>query len=273
MEIRTSDRPPGKGATGKGPERGGPRRQNERSARKLAGPNGEVHLWPIALGEPARQGPGEAALLSVDETARAARFRFDRDRRHFIAGRAALRRILARYLDMDPPTLRFAYGAAGKPALSGPPESEEIQFNLSHSAGQALLAVARGRPLGVDLEALRPSDDLPAVAKRFFARGELSALADIPQALYAQAFFACWTRKEALLKAYGGGLSLPLDGFCVSVDPRAPARLISTDFDPGAAGRWSLMDLALEAPLDQRFRAALAIEGPLPYCRVCSLER
>ena len=271
MEIRGSERSLGRGASGEGPERGGAHRQNERSPRKPAGLNGAVDLWPIALDEIARQ--GEAALLSADETARAARFRFDRDRQHFIAGRAALRRILARYLDRDPAALRFAYGPAGKPALGGAPQGEDIRFNLSHSAGQALLAVARGRALGVDLEALRMSDDLPAVAKRFFARGELSALASIPQALYAQAFFACWTRKEALLKAYGGGLSLPLDGFCVSVDPRAPARLISTDFDPGAAGRWSLMDLVLEAPLDQRFRAALAIEGLPPLCRFRSLDR
>lgn len=227
----------------------------------------QVHVWPFSLASTSAASAEEAKLLSADETARAERFHFDRDRQGFITGRAALRRVLAHYLEADPAALGFSYGPAGKPSLFEPPEGQELNFNLSHSAGWGLLAVTRGREIGVDLERIRSSDDLAAVARRFFARDEVAALADIDPALFEQAFFACWTRKEALLKAFGAGLSLPLDGFCVSLDPREPARLISTAFRPAEVRRWSLVDIDLGAPLKQDFRAALAVEGTSPECR------
>ncbi len=227
----------------------------------------QVHLWPFSLASTSATSAKEAKLLSADEAKRAARFHFARDRRGFIAGRAALRRILAHYLETDPAALRFSYGPAGKPKLCGPQVGKELNFNLSHSVGWGLLAVTRGREIGVDLELIRADDDLAAVARRFFAPAETADLAGFAPPLHEQAFCACWTRKEALLKAFGAGLSLPLDGFCVSVDPREPARLISTEFRPAEARRWSLIDVDLGPPLKQDFRAALAIEGPPPECR------
>lgn len=232
----------------------------------------QVHLWQFDLDDRASTNPDDAGLLSADEAERAARFRFERDRQRFVAGRAALRRILGRYLDSDPADLQFTYGPAGKPALAEQPDGIALSFNLSHSAERALLAVAAGRALGIDIERIRRSSDLPAVAERFFARGEIAALGRIDPSLYIEGFFVCWTRKEALLKAFGAGLSLPLDGFCVAVDPGAPAALLSTAFRPDEAERWSLLDVSPTPEGSPDYRAALAIEGPLPDCRYFQLE-
>lgn len=227
----------------------------------------QVHLWELPLIDPAAIEQDDLRLLSADENARATRFRFPSDRQRFIAGRASLRRILAQYLGKDPSALRFSYGAAGKPKLLEQDHGGMLHFNLAHSEDWGLLAIARSRTIGVDLERVRFSDDLGEVAKRFFAPAEGAALEEFAPPLYEQAFFACWTRKEAFLKALGTGLNLPLDGFCVSVDPRVPARLISTEFRPAEVKRWSLLDVALRPPLDRDFRAALAVEGAPPVCR------
>lgn len=232
----------------------------------------QVHLWQLDLDHRAAAAPDDSALLSADETERAGRFRFEGDRRRFVAGRAALRRILGGYLDSDPAQLQFTYGPAGKPALSGQPAGATLSFNLSHSAERALLAVAAGRALGTDIERIRRSDDLAAVAGRFFARGEIAALGLLDHSLYIEGFFACWTRKEALLKAFGAGLSLPLDGFCVAVDPGTPAALLSTAFRPDEAERWSILDVSPTPTGSPAYRAALAIEGPQPVCRYFQLE-
>lgn len=226
----------------------------------------EVHLWALPLAESDDEGAAET-LLSADERDRAARFRFARDRRRFSLGRAGLRRLLGIYLDRDPAALDFAYGPAGKPELAGSAEASGLRFNLSNSADWALLAVARGRQLGVDLEGIPEGRDLMAIARRFFAAEEVTAFEGFAADQRAEAFCAIWTRKEALLKAFGAGLSLPLDGFCVSADPAAPARLLSTAFRPAEAARWSLADIALAPPLAGAFRAALAIEGPPPHYR------
>jgi 4'-phosphopantetheinyl transferase len=234
--------------------------------------DGALHLWLFPLAGSGAATAADAEMLSPDEALRAERFRFERDRTRFIAGRATLRRILASYLDAEPRSLSFSYGPAGKPEIAGPQATAKLSFNLSNSADWALLAVSRGRCLGVDLERIPDADDLAAVAKRFFAAAEAAALAAYDPPLYAEAFCAIWTRKEALLKAFGAGLSLPLDGFCVSTDPSQPARLLSTEFRPAEAQRWSLHDVALEPPLAGQFRAALAVEGGLPVCRCFRLD-
>ena len=247
---------------------GPPHGQVDRSPEvSLAGLRDQVDLWSFALDGDAASAARDAALLSSDETTRAERFHVARDRQRFVAGRACLRRILASYLVAHPAALAFTYGPAGKPELAGLQAATDLRFNLSHCEDQALLAVVRSRRLGLDLERVRPGRDLAAIAGRFFTPAEAAALASFAPPLHEQAFFAIWTRKEALLKAFGAGLSLPLDGFCVSADPREPARLESTDFRPPEAERWSLIDVELDSPLAHGFRAALAIEGPLPACR------
>ena len=233
---------------------------------------GAVHVWAFPLAAPDGDEAGQQALLSADERARAERFRFDRHRRRFVTGRVTLRRLLGHYLEADPAALTFSYGPAGKPEVAGPEAARGLSFNLSNSEDWALLAVARGQRLGIDLEAIRDEEDRGAVARRFFAAAEVAALESFAAPRQAETFCAIWTRKEALLKACGAGLSLPLDGFCVSADPAGPARLLSTDFRPEEAARWSLTDIALAPPLAGAFRAALAIEGPLPPCRLFRLD-
>jgi 4'-phosphopantetheinyl transferase len=179
----------------------------------------------------------------------------DRDR--FIAGRGLLRAILGRYLGLPPERLRFYYGPQGKPALDPDSEEDGIQFNVSHCHDFALFAVTRGRQVGIDLERIRPLPEAGQVAERFFSAQERSVFHALPESDRQLAFFRCWTRKEAFIKAEGQGLSLPLDGFDVSLAPGQPAKLLAVKRDPEEASRWSLYDL-WPAP---GFVAAVAAEG------------
>jgi 4'-phosphopantetheinyl transferase len=204
----------------------------------------DVHIWCAALDQLPGRVSRLAQLLSVDERERAGRLVFEQHRQHFIVGRGLLRLILGRYLELAPDQLKFEYGRQGKPALanlSGPPA---LAFNLSHSHGLALYAVASNRALGVDVEAIRRLDDLEAIAKRFFSATEYTVLSSLPPAQKPTGFFNCWTRKEAYIKAIGDGLSYPLDRFDVSLRPGEPARLLRVQDDPQATGRWSLYHLA-----------------------------
>ena len=218
---------------------------------------GEVHVWCATLDQPTSQFLRLAQMLSADEHARADRYCFTRDRQHFIVGRALLRVILGRYLDVEPDRLRFAYSYHGKPSLAEPFGSGILRFNVSHSQGLALYAVARDRQIGVDLERTRPVDDLEQIAERFFSPREHAALRALPTQMKHEAFFNCWTRKEAYVKARGDGLSLPLDQFDVSLGPGDPARLLHNEREPQEVTRWSLQELT-PAP---GYIAALAIEG------------
>ena len=160
-------------------------------------------------------------ILEPDERARAARFRFARDRRRYVVRHAVLRTLLAAPRGSSPAALRFAFNAQGKPSIDGSPE-----FNISHSHGLALIAIASDGAVGCDIEWRDPSFAEETIAEQFFAPREVTALRALPDDLQAQAFFDCWTRKEAYVKARGLGLSLPLDSFAVSLDPRHPAALL-----------------------------------------------
>ena len=217
----------------------------------------EVHVWQAGLDRPPAQVHTLLHTLSTDERARAERFHFRRDREHFIVARGLLRAILGRYLNREPGRLQFRYSPYGKPALAQDSGGTGLCFNVSHSHGLALYAVTRGREVGVDVEHIRPTPHLEQIAERFFSHREVSALLSLPQDLRAVAFFLCWTRKEAYIKAKGEGLSLPLDRFDVSLIPGEPAALLGTRGDPREAYRWSLRELT-PAP---GYAAALAVEG------------
>ena len=218
----------------------------------------EVHVWQAALEQGPSQLDSYLATLSADERSRADRFHFDRDRQHFIAARGILRSILGLYLNRAPRSLSFTYSSHGKPALQLPSDVQSIRFNLSHSQGMALYAVARDREVGVDLEVMRDGPQTEEIAERFFSSREISTLRALPPSLQTSAFFLCWTRKEAYIKARGEGLSLPLDQFDVSLTPGEPAELLGTRPDPLEADRWSLKDLTPETP---GYGSALAVEG------------
>jgi len=201
---------------------------------------GEVHVWRFGLEPPDDCVQRLWTTLAVEERDRAARFHFERHRRRFVAGRGFLRAVLGRYLHQQPQRLRFRYGMHGKPAVEA---AGDVHFNLSHSGDAALLGVTRGREIGVDLERVRPRDHLEELAQRFFAPGEVTALATVGAAEKELAFFSCWTRKEAFLKAGGEGLARPLDQFTVSLRPDEPAHLLAVEGDPEEASRWSLRTL------------------------------
>ena len=218
-------------------------------------PTSDVHVWLASLDQlHVRQ---LAQTLSEEELARADRFHFHRDRERFIVCRGVLRTILSRYLCVEPCRLRICYGPYGKPYLEEEVEEDKLQFNLSHSRGLALYAFTRGRNIGVDLEYIRRMTDFGQIAARFFSRNENSALNALPESQRQEAFFNCWTRKEAYIKAIGNGLMHPLNSFDVSLAPGEPARLLNVEGDPQEASRWSLKSLN-PAP---GYIAALAVAG------------
>lgn len=227
----------------------------------------EVHVWRADLN------PGDSTvracyeLLQPDERLRADKFHFPRDREHFTVARGVLRQILGGYLGSAPEQVRFAYNKYGKPALAADAFDAPLSFNVSHSKDIALYAIAGGRRrVGLDIEHLREDFDSLTLAERFFSHAEVAALRALPAEQQRTAFFNCWTRKEAYIKALGEGLSHPLDKFSVSLAPGEPAALLSTDDNPEEASRWSLVELS---PGDG-YVAALACEGdapPLVSCR------
>jgi len=217
----------------------------------------EIHVWRATLDQTPSQIQGFLHNLAADEQAKAERFYFERDREHFIAARGVLRAILGGYLNRAPESLSFCYSSHGKPALAGESDGEPIRFNVSHSYGVALYAITRGREVGIDLERIRFDLAVAEIAERFFSRREVAMLRTLPTEAQRQAFFRCWTRKEAYIKARGEGLSLPLDQFDVSLAPGEPAAVLGTQRDPSEASRWSLQELT-PAP---GYAATLTVEG------------
>jgi 4'-phosphopantetheinyl transferase len=181
----------------------------------------------------------------------------------------ALRRILGGYLLEAPERLAFAYSASGKPRLAEPWATSPLQFNLAHSDGTALLAVTSGRAIGIDLEQMRPLPDAEEMARRFFAPREVDVFRSVAPGDRLRAFYACWTRKEAFLKATGEGLARPLDEFEVALAPGQPARLLRVLADPGEVLRWSLRDVSA----NEELIAAVAVEGPIGRIVCYDVER
>jgi 4'-phosphopantetheinyl transferase len=194
-----------------------------------------VQLWLVDLDAPAPA--DDAALLSPDETARAARFVFERHRRRFVAGRSALRRVLEGATGRGAKSLMFAYGPAGKPSLAGGGDPD-LQFNLSHSEQWAVVAVSRVGRVGVDIEQRRPLADVLRLAGTAFSDREIDELRCLPASRQEDAFFTGWTRKEAYIKAGGGKLVL-LGDFDVSLAPDE-ARLLRVAGAPLEHERWTL---------------------------------
>ena len=216
----------------------------------------DVHVWRADLDAAVPAGLAIAPRLPAEERTRAERYRFARDRERFLAGRAALRGILAGYVGGAPEDVALGQSPRGKPFLL---RGGGIEFNLAHSEGCALLAVARGRRIGVDVEGMRLGESGMDVARRFFAPAEVARLAATPAEARALTFLRCWTRKEAYVKARGDGLSLPLQQFQVPLAPDATRALMASVDGPEEVARWSLRELA-PAP---GHLGALVVEGPI----------
>lgn len=216
---------------------------------------GEVHVWHIDLERSASQLRELSATLCPDERARASRYRCEKNRDRFIVARGLLRRILGDYLAINPAQLSFTHEAGGKPALLAGLEVSALRFNISHSHGRALFAVTFDAEVGIDIEHIRTDIEHEALARRFFSRPEVDALSALSVAQRLHGFYACWTRKEAYLKAQGQGLLRPLDQFSVTVTPNEPACLLHDERDPNGSLRWSIHGL----DVGPEYAAALAV--------------
>ena len=225
---------------------------------QLALTGSAVHVWRATLRLPEAQVARLACLLNAEEQARARRLRFEDKRQSFVAARGILRSILGRYLGISPQQIQFSYTAHGKPELAAS-HTTELQFNLAHSGDLALVALANGRPIGVDLESLRPIEAIDQIVAGYFSLAERAAFQQLPLEHRLTAFFAAWTRKEAYLKARGEGLTLPLDQAEVAFLPSEAPTLSADGQRPSGATSWVLLDLDT-AP---GYRAALAVLGPV----------
>jgi 4'-phosphopantetheinyl transferase len=191
------------------------------------------------------------ALLSSGERDRAARFKFETDRRRFVVAHAALRSILSIYVKRPAEELEFESGPYGKPKLRAIHSKKKITFNLSHSHQIALIAVAKTQEIGVDVEWVGKNFPFDDVAERFFSAQEVAALRSLPRHCQREAFYKCWTSKEAFLKAKGTGLSGELDEVEIIFSPEEGVRI------NGTIPNWSLVEIH---PRDG-YVGALAVQG------------
>jgi 4'-phosphopantetheinyl transferase len=205
--------------------------------------DGELHVWRFSLDDP----PVGEAPLTADERARAARFRFPLDARRFVAGRAAMRAVLARYCDLAAHDVELVTGEQGKPALADA-SARRMWFNLAHSGPYALLVVAAHELVGADIEELRPGFADDEIAERFFAPAEVARLRGLPVPEQEDAFFRCWTRKEAYIKARGGGLHIPLDSFTVAFGAAEVPALTWVDGAAAEPACWTMFDVSAATP-------------------------
>jgi 4'-phosphopantetheinyl transferase len=207
-----------------------------RIAQRVAVTDPDVKIWCVLLAVSAPELEQLSALLSSAEQTRAARFHFARDRSRYVAARGMLRVMLGNFLGIAPAAVALESGPYGKPLLAD--SFSDVHFNLTHSGDLALIAIARDLIPGVDIESLDRDVDYDGLARRFFCVREYAELQLIPEAYRKRAFLACWTRKEAVAKAVGQGLHLPLNRIEVTVGTDAPPRLLDVPGDDPA--NWTL---------------------------------
>ncbi|NLF71521.1 MAG: 4'-phosphopantetheinyl transferase superfamily protein [Candidatus Anammoximicrobium sp.] len=218
---------------------------------------GQVHVWRASLARHRSHLAELQLLLSAAERARADRFHFAADRDRFTAAHGLLRTLLARYLPESPAQILFAQSSFGKPALELSAGDEDLRFNLSHSQGLVLYAVARGREVGVDVEQIRTMPDCEQIAEQFFSPSERLEWASLSEECRLTGFFGIWTLKEAYVKARGLGLSVPLADFSVSLQPDAAGNCLTSPEAGLESAGWFLRRLMPGSG----YAGAVAVEG------------
>jgi 4'-phosphopantetheinyl transferase len=234
-------------------------------------PDDEVHVWWASVDLPKPVLTGLMRWLAPDEQLRAARYRYPVDCNHFVAARGLLRKLLGSYLGEPPEELRFSYGAFGKPALLHYAGEPFLTFNVSHAGSLAFFAISRARAVGIDVERIPTENACTEAAAQLFTPEEYRVWHTLPQDRRSEAFGACWTRKEAYLKARGVGFSVPPGNCEVSFLPDEPARLVWVWDDVELSCPWSLLPLNVSPG----YAAALAAAGKSwnMVCRQIPVER
>jgi 4'-phosphopantetheinyl transferase len=235
------------------------------AATSLSLDEGIIDIWTLSIHSLDIQIAPFHNILSPDERIRARGFRSDQLQRSFIFRRGVLRVLLGGYLSIAPQEVSFFYGTQGKPHID---KEKLLEFNTSHSGDTAVFVLTSGYDIGVDIEQIRHLSDMDGLVQCFFCPEEISQFASIPHEQRERAFFYCWTRKEAYLKAVGHGLSTQLDSFCVTLHPTEPARLLHFNGDSRAVQSWTLQDLAFSS----RHAGAIAFRGRPRPIRLRSLD-
>lgn len=217
----------------------------------------EVHVWKISLEQSPELIRAYEGILSSDERRRAEDPSLEKERECFSLCRGFLRMLLGRYGGIAPEAIRFQKGKQGKLILDPSFPDTDIEFTLSHSGRVALFALANGRRLGVDVEKIRATARLEEIARNLFSPAETEAIRGLPEDMRVNAFYACWTRKEAVTKALGGSIVELLDKVIVSTLPAGPAQLLQMPSGVADASAWRLHDL----PVGEGYAAALCHEG------------
>ncbi len=215
---------------------------------------GQAHIWYTDMTRPDYH---LISLLTPDERRLAERYIFKHDRANYITRRAVLRMLLGQYLGREPQSLLIEYSVKGKPELVAVNAGPELRFNLSHSGDKVVYAFTSGQEIGIDIEKQREIPNMEQIFARFFSKRENETFLSLPEAFRQEAFFNCWTRKEAFVKATGEGLSFPLDSFDVSIQPGQTAELIAIRGYLDEASQWFMQELSV-AP---GYMAALALRG------------
>lgn len=200
----------------------------------------EIHIWHATLDISESRLESLSKTISGDEKQRAQRLYFERDRRHFITSRGILRTILGNYLGIGEGQVQFCYAVNGKPTVQSSPCHRTIHFNLSHSNGEALFAFTLSSQIGIDIEKIRYVLDMDQIAGRFFSLQERELFCSLPRAEKEEAFFCCWTRKEAFIKATGEGLARPMDSFTVPFIPGETSMFLHIHSNSLNPVQWSL---------------------------------
>ncbi len=224
--------------------------------------SGEIQVWYASLDRPVSE---YLALLSQGERDRATRFAFEQDRVRYSVLRGLLRILLGGYLGIRPELVRIDYGEHGKPLIDKY-HGVKMHFSLSSSQGLGIYAFSGDSEIGIDIEQVRDIPHMEQIFGRFFSPRENEVFHTLPESQRQEAFFNCWTRKEAFIKATGEGLFRPLDEFAVSFAPGEPARLLEIAGNSDEALQWTMYEFKDISP---GFVAALAVKGQAKHidCR------
>ena len=228
--------------------------QRQKKYKQTVLPSNEVHLWLISIIALEDRLKDLSNLLSEEEIKRAKRFHFEKDQKRYIATRSMLRKILSDYCQSEPEAQKFGSNQYGKPYLR---DNGWLRFNISHSGDKILFGFTRNRELGVDIEYIKPFKNAHQIVERYFSDHEKAQFKSLPEHMKNKAFFSCWTRKEAYIKALGKGMSLPLDEFTVDFWPGTSACLLDTQHDIGQKERWTLQEIQV----GENYVAAVSVEG------------